>query len=282
MRAVPLVSAAVRPLDRGVRTLARDLAVAVALLCAGPVAASAQLASLPSPADVLGWSLGERFSDVTSVQRYFARLAEASPLVSLEEYGRSVEGRALQQVLIARPEHRARLDDILAANRALTSPDLPAERAREIAAQNPAVVYFSYGVHGNESSSSEAAMWTAWDLARGADDVAGVLDSVLVIIDPIVNPDGRDRYVSFYRSTRGVRPNPNPDTREHDEPWPGGRTNHYHFDLNRDWAWASQPETRARLATWPRWSPQVHVDFHEMSPNSSYFFFPPADRKSVV
>jgi hypothetical protein len=131
-------------------------------------------------------------------------------------------------------------------------------------------------VHGNESSSSEAAMWTAWDLARDAPEVAGVLDSLVVIIDPVANPDGRDRYVQWFNSVVGARPNPNPQAREHREPWPGGRFNHYLFDLNRDWAWGTQPETRARLATWWVWNPQVHVDFHEMGYNSTYFFFPAA------
>ncbi len=252
-------------------------ALALTVLATGSVVGSASAQTTPaSPEEVLGWGLGERFSDVSAVNHYFQVLAEGSPLVTVTEYGRSVEGRPLIQVLLASAEHRGRLDAILAANRELTDPDTPETRAREIAARNPAVVYFSYGVHGNESSSSEAAMWTAWDLVRGADAVAGVLDSVVVVLDPIVNPDGRDRYVNFYRATRGPVPNANPATREHDEPWPGGRTNHYHFDLNRDWAWMSQPETRARLATWDRWNPQVHVDFHEMSPNSSYFFFPPA------
>jgi hypothetical protein len=259
------------------RTRSTVLSLAVFALLAGSATPdlSAQVAP-PSPEEVLGWGLGERFSDVAAVHRYFSALAEASPLVSVAEYGRTVEGRHLVHVLIATTEHRTRLDAVLAANRELTDPDTPESRAREIAAANPAVVYLSYGVHGNESSSSEAAMWTAWDLVRGAPSVAGVLDSVVVVIDPIVNPDGRDRYVNFYRSTRGPVPNPDPATREHDEPWPGGRTNHYHFDLNRDWAWMSQPETRQRLATWDRWNPQIHVDFHEMSPNSTYFFFPPA------
>src|SRR5690606_5920896 len=102
---------------------------------------------------------------------------------------------------------------------------------------NPAIVYFSYGVHGNESSSSESALWTAFDLAAADPSVAGVLDSVVVIIDPITNPDGRERYVQWYRSVAGATPNPDPETREHQEPWPGGRYNHYLFDLNRDWAW---------------------------------------------
>lgn len=253
------------------RLASLSLALGSAVL-AGPLAAQ----TAPSPADVLGWQLGERFTDVSSAYRYFDALAEASPRVSIEPYGASWEGRPLIQAVVATEQHRGRLDEILAANRELADPETTAERAAEITAGNPAVVYLSYGVHGNESSSTEAALWTAWDLAREAPEVAGVLDSVVVVIDPVVNPDGRNRYVDGYRSARGPVPNPDPSTREHREPWPGGRTNHYYFDLNRDWTWSSQVETGARLATWDRWTPQVHVDFHEMSPNSSYFFFPPA------
>jgi hypothetical protein len=151
--------------------------------------------------------------------------------------------------VIARQDHLAGLDDILARNRLLADPATPVGRARDVAVGNPAVLFFSYGVHGNESSSSEAAMWTAWDLVRGAPEVAGVLDSAIVVIDPVANPDGRDRYVNWYRQALGRTPNPHPESREHWEPWPGGRFNHYLFDLNRDWAWATQPETQARLAT---------------------------------
>ncbi len=231
---------------------------------------------IPSPAEVLGYELGERFTTVAGVVHYFSTLAEASELVSVETYGHTLEGRPLLQVLIASPSHRDRLEEILARNRELTDPETSEARAAEIIQTNPAVVYISYGVHGNEASSSEAALWTAYDLARGADDVSGVLDGVMVIIDPMVNPDGRARYVNFYRQARGVVPNPNRNTREHREPWPGGRPNHYLFDLNRDWAWMSQPETKARLATWDRWNPQIHADLHEMGSNSSYFFFPAA------
>ena len=231
---------------------------------------------VPSPTQILGYELGERFTPVAGISHYFSALAEASDRVSVHPYGKSVEGRPLLQVLVATPAQRARLEEILELNRELTHPETSQNRADEIIRANPAVVYLSYGVHGNEASSSEAAMWTAFDLARGAPDVARVLDSVVVIIEPMVNPDGRDRYVNFYRQARGLNPNPDRTTREHQEPWPGGRPNHYLFDLNRDWAWMSQPETRARLATWGRWNPQVQVDFHEMGSNSSYFFFPAA------
>ena len=248
-------------------------------LCCAALAAVAPLQAqtrIPSPQDVLGYGLGERFTEHAAIVRYLETLAASVPNMRIRRYGTTNEGRPLLQVLIARPDRMDRVDELLRTNRELANPQTTEARAREIAATNPAVVYFSYGVHGNESSSPEAAMWTAWSLVNGAEAVRGVLDSLIVVIDPAVNPDGRDRYVMWYRSARGVTPNPNPESREHSEPWPGGRTNHYYFDLNRDWAWASQVETRARLATWDYWTPQVHVDFHEMSPNSSYFFFPAA------
>nr|MDQ3389033.1 M14 family metallopeptidase [Gemmatimonadota bacterium] len=242
-------------------------------LLLAPLPTAAQEAP-PSPAEVLGYPLGEHFTPYDGVRSYGRALAAASPLVDYRPYGQTPERRELFQLVIASPAHRARLDEILRDNAELTRPETSAARAAEIAARSPAVVYFSYGVHGNESSSSEAAMWTAWDLARGAPEVAGVLDSVVVVIDPVANPDGRDRYVGWFRSVVGESPNPSPQAREHREPWPGGRYNHYLFDLNRDWSWGTQPETRQRLATWSRWNPQVHVDFHEMGYESSYFFFP--------
>jgi ribosomal protein L34 len=259
-------------------TRTRRWLVGLVLLAAvaGPFPLVAQSAP-PSPEQVLGYGVGERFTDHANVLRYMDTLAGAAPgMVRVERYGETPEGRALVQVVIARADYLQRLDEILDRNRQLADPATPAARAREIAATNPAVIYYSYGVHGNESSSSEAALWTAWDLVRGASDLAGVLDSAIVVIDPVANPDGRDRYVNWYRQARGATPNPNPETREHWEPWPGGRFNHYLFDLNRDWAWATQPETRARLATWDRWTPQVHVDFHEMGFGTNYFFFPAA------
>lgn len=248
--------------------------VLAAVLLALPL--QAQQARIPSPADVLGYPLGERFTDHANLLRYLDALAAAVPNVKIRRYGETNEGRSLIQVVIARPDYMARLDELLARNRELARLTTTDARARAIAASTPVVVYFSYGVHGNESSSSEAALWTAWSLASNAEGARGVLDSVIVVIDPAVNPDGRDRYVNWYRQARGLVVNPNPESREHAEPWPGGRTNHYLFDLNRDWAWATQTETRARLATWDYWTPEVHVDFHEMSPNSSYFFFPAA------
>jgi hypothetical protein len=262
--------------SRSVRAAALMLLV-LGVAAAGAVRPLHAQPAVPSPEQVLGHALGERFTDHAGVLRYMESLADALPdHVRLVPYGETPEGRVLVQVVIARPDHMARLEDVLRRNRDLAEPATPPGAAREIAASNPAVVYFSYGVHGNESSSSEAAMWTAFDIVRGAPDVAGVLDSIVIVIDPVANPDGRDRYVNWYRQAQGATPNPSPEAREHWEPWPGGRFNHYLFDLNRDWAWATQPETQARLATWGRWNPQVHVDFHEMGYATTYFFFPAA------
>jgi hypothetical protein len=256
---------------------ARACAVLLAGLLGFLAAAPAAAQAVPSPEQVLGHGMGDRFTDHAGVVRYMETLAAAVPAVArVQPYGETPEHRQLVQLIIARQDHMARLDEILARNRLLADPATPPAQAREIAATNPAVVFFSYGVHGNESSSSEAAMWTAWDLVRGATELASVLDSVIVVIDPVANPDGRDRYVNWFRQASGPVPNPDPDAREHWEPWPGGRVNHYLFDLNRDWAWATQPETRARLATWHVWNPQVHVDFHEMGYATNYFFFPAA------
>jgi hypothetical protein len=246
----------------------------VLLLALLPAAAHAQ--TVPTPAQVLGYEIGDHFTDVAGVERYMRALAQASDLVSVDTYGTTPEGRPLVQVLIASREHRARMDEILRMNKELTDPATPESRAREIARTNPAILYFTYGIHGNESSSPEAAMWTAWDLASGDEALRGVLDSVIVVMDPSANPDGRDRYVNFYRAAALARPSTNREIRERREPWPGGRFNHYLFDLNRDWAWLTQPETRARLARYQLYSPQVHVDFHEMGYQTDYFFFPAA------
>lgn len=233
--------------------------------------------TVPAASEILGYDIGTRFTDTGGIERFMEALAAASDLVSVDHYGETPEGRPLLQVLFASREHRADLDRILEANRVLTDPDTPEALAVELAASNPAVVYLTFGIHGSEAGASEAALLLAHDLASGAPEVSGVLESLIVVMDPIANPDGRDRYVNFYRQTAQQEPNPNPQIRARREPWPGGRYNHYLFDLNRDWAWLTQPETLARLDRFDRFLPQVHVDFHEMGSGSSYFFFPAAD-----
>jgi len=249
--------------------------MALILLVVTVSRASAQ--PVPSPEETLGHGLGDRFTDASSVARYAEFLAEASNRVSLVRSGVTAEGRPLLLLVIASDLNTRGIESILQGNARLTDPDLDATEASAIARANPAIAWFTYGVHGDESASTEAALWTAWDLAVDAEGTQGILDSLIVVIDPMANPDGRDRYVQWYRGARGARPNPEAASREHHPPWPGGRYNHYLFDLNRDWTWATQAETRARLQQWLRWNPQVHVDFHEMGYSSSYFFFPAAE-----
>jgi hypothetical protein len=265
--------------DRMTRSI-RERAFVATLFLLVPSLGTAQ--AVPSPEGVLGYEIGAQFTDVAGVERYMRALADASDLVSVDRYAMTPQGRPLIQVLFALPRHRARLDEILAMNRELTDPETPELRAAEIAASNPAIVYLTYGVHGDESASPEAAIWTAFDLVTGSEGLSGVLDSLVVVMDPAANPDGRDRYVNWFRQAAQARPNPNPELRERSQPWPGGRVNHYLFDLNRDWAWLTQGETKGRLTRYLQYLPQVHVDFHEMGFSSSYFFFPAADPINTI
>ncbi|MGH9788166.1 MAG: M14 family metallopeptidase [Candidatus Acidiferrales bacterium] len=235
--------------------------------------------SIPTPESVLGYRVGESFTPYHDLEHYYQTLAAASPRVRLEPYGKTHEGRVLYLVIVSMPENLSRLDEVRAATTKLADPRTTnAQEAQALAASTPATVWLSYNVHGNEAVSSEAAMQVAYELAASQD--ARVLDwlqHAVVLLDPLLNPDGHERYVQFFRSTLGKNPNPDRFAAEHQERWPGGRTNHYLFDLNRDWAWQSQPESRARVRAYRQWNPQVHVDFHEMGAESTYYFAPPAE-----
>jgi hypothetical protein len=230
-------------------------------------------ASITTPQEGLGHSVGEHFTRHADQVRYLEHLAEASPRVVADRYGQSHQRRPLLLLTISAPEHLDRLDEILAANRELADPATPETRAAEIIDTNPMLVWFSYNVHGNEASTAEAAIQVAYTLAASTNpEVERILRECVVIIDPMINPDGHERYVSWYENTVGKRPNPNPAAIEHDEPWPGGRTNHYLFDLNRDWIWRVHPESRSRIAAYRKRLPQLHIDHHEQSYRSPFFF----------
>ncbi|HYG64233.1 MAG TPA: M14 family zinc carboxypeptidase [Thermoanaerobaculia bacterium] len=233
---------------------------------------------VPSPAAVLGYPLGSRFTHWDRIVTYLQALTAASPRVRLREYGRTYEGRPLHLVVISTPENLARLEEIRQERLRLADPGAlsPDERER-LSGRVPAVLWLAYGVHGNESSSAEAAMAAAYVLAAAQGETAELLRDLIVIIDPLSNPDGRERYVSAFEQRQGREADPHRAAAEHWEPWPGGRQNHYAIDLNRDWAWMSQVETQQRIAAYRAWEPQVYVDFHEMGSESSYFFPPAAD-----
>ncbi|MGH9334569.1 MAG: M14 family metallopeptidase, partial [Vicinamibacteria bacterium] len=150
--------------------------------------------------------------------------------------------------------------------------------ARALIESEPAITWLAYGVHGNEISSPDAGLLTAYHLLASVNDpmVDGILAETLVVIVPTQNPDGRDRFVHQFDVAYGIEPAAHPLAAEHDEPWPGGRTNHYYFDLNRDWLTLTQPETRGQVAAFLTWFPQIFVDLHEMGGNSTYYFAPEA------
>jgi hypothetical protein len=231
-----------------------------------------------SPQAFLGYPLGSRFTPWNRIVDYLSALRDSSPRVAMWRYGETYEGRPLELLAVSSPENLARLDEIRADVARLGDPGKLSSGDKErLLKRTPVVVWLAYGVHGNESSSAEAAMATAYLLAAGQGEAAKALEEVVVVIDPLVNPDGRERYVNGYFQRLGAAPNPRRATSEHLEPWPGGRFNHYVIDLNRDWAWATQQETRYRLTAYRSWEPQVYVDFHEMGSESSYFFPPPSE-----
>ncbi|MEX0845729.1 MAG: M14 family metallopeptidase [Balneolaceae bacterium] len=226
-------------------------------------------AQLQSPAEFLGYELGEKYTPHYKVLNYFQHVAEQSPMVSLNEYGTTNEGRELVYAVVSSAVNHENMSEIRLNNLRLAGLESGSPTDNQ-----KAVVWLSYNVHGNETSSSEAAMNTVYKLIT---ENTAWLGNTVVIIDPMVNPDGRDRYVNWFRSVVGEKVNVLPESREHNEPWPGGRTNHYHFDLNRDWAWQTQVESQQRIQVYNEWMPHVHVDFHEQGYNSPYYFAPAAE-----
>jgi hypothetical protein len=221
---------------------------------------------LKSPSEFLGYDLGTQFTRHHQVVDYYQYLAEAaSDRVRLEEYGRTNERRPLVLAYISSPENIADLENIRQTHIATTEGD-----------GNPtqAIVWLSYNVHGNESVSTEASMLTVYSLLTAKSDY---LHNTVVLMDPCVNPDGRDRYVNWYKQYKNSPNNVDANSKEHHEPWLNGRPNHYMFDLNRDWAWLTQVESRQRIKMFNRWLPHVHVDFHEQGVDAPYYFAPAAE-----
>jgi len=235
---------------------------------------------IQSPSEFLGYKLGDQFTPHYRVVEYYKYLASASKNIKLQEYGKTNEGRPLFLAFVGSDSNISRLEEIRKSNMNLTGikNGLNTTNSLEVLKDQPILVWFSYNVHGNESVSTEASLQTVFDLLDPANTrTKAWLRNSLVILDPCLNPDGRERYVNFYNPIKNSVPDALPFAREHMEPWPGGRANHYYFDLNRDWVWQSQVESRQRLAIYNKWLPQVHVDFHEQGINNPYYFAPAAE-----
>jgi hypothetical protein len=259
--------------------------LSIFVLCLVSASASAQVlqpnvtydASIPSLKSVVGHEHGDAITTPEQIGRYLDALAKAAPdRTRLVQYATSWEGRPLHYLVVGSAARVSKLDEI---KRGLQTVAAGSPEADRLIAELPVVVLLIHGVHGNEISSSDAALAEAYHLlaARNNADVDATLRDALVIIDPMQNPDGRQRFVTTNLLGRAVEPDPNPQSAEHDEPWPGGRVNHYLFDMNRDYFAISQRETQGRVKTMLEWYPQVVVDLHEMGGNSSYYFAPPAD-----
>ena len=232
---------------------------------------------IPSLDQVLAHAWGKDVSNHGEVERYLRELVRAAPFRSrLKKYGTSYEGRALYYLVISSAANIERLEEIRENNLLLSDPrrGAPAD-VEKLIKEQPAIVWLSYSVHGDESSGTDAALLTAYHLlADLRQETRSMLEKLVVIIDPLQNPDGRDRFVNFHRENRGIVADPAPLASERAQRWPGGRFNHYLFDLNRDWYLQSQVEAGRKALAFSQWQPQVFVDAHEMGRNSTYFFSP--------
>ena len=236
------------------------LSILVAVFCCSSLFSQ----TIQSPKEFLGYELGKRFTRHHKVVEYFNYVSTQLENVVIEKYGETNEHRPLYVSYISSKENIKNLEQIRQNNLGQTG--LTAASNNTIA-----IVWMSYNVHGNESSGTEASMQTLYELVTTKKEY---LENTLVIIDPCINPDGRDRYANWFNQVSGSSYNTDQNAREHREPWPGGRANHYLFDLNRDWAWITQIESQQRLKIYNKWMPHIHVDFHEQSINSPYYFAP--------
>jgi hypothetical protein len=237
--------------------------------------------SVPTHRKILGYDAGERVSSHAAIIRYLEALAASShSRMAVFDYAKSWEGRKLVYAAVGSEANLRSLNEIKASMQRLADPARTnAAEAKKLIASLPAIVWLGHGVHGNEISSPDAALLTAYHLLASRKDkmVDDILANVLVLIDPLQNPDGRDRFVHNFEIAEGLEPDPSPLAAEHNEPWPGGRTNHYYFDMNRDWFALTQPETKGRIRTLLEWFPVVFADLHEMGSDATYYFAPEAD-----
>lgn len=235
---------------------------------------------VPTPRASLGYEVGEQFTPHHRIVRYLEQLAAASPRVRVDTLGVTAEGREIVMAIISSERNLARLEGIRADAARLADPrGAVAGTLDATVERHPAVVWLGYTIHGNEASGTEASLAMLYQLAAGQDaETRLILDSAVVLIDPVQNPDGHERHVQDVRRARGVfGPPVTQGALVHQGNWPGARTSHYYFDLNRDWFIQSHPESRARAGAIMTWWPQVAVDLHEMGSNSTYFFAPPME-----
>ena len=227
--------------------------------------------NIPTPKEIIGHEVGSWHITHDKLMYYMQTLAKHSNRITLENRGRTFEGRPIQLLTISAPKNINNIDQIQTAHLALSN----SEVSSEVLKQMPIVVYQGFSIHGNEPSGSNAALAYAYYLAAAqGTEIENTLNNTIILLDPAFNPDGLQRFAYWANTNKAHNLNPDPNDREFHEVWPGGRTNHYWFDMNRDWLPVQLPESRARIASFHKWLPNIVTDHHEMGTNSSFFFQP--------
>ena len=229
--------------------------------------------TIPTPASFLGYELGEQSTYYSSIENYIKELSITSDRVKLVTYGNTYENRSLYLLVFSSPENLSNLESIRINHlKLMNSND---SQAKEIIERDPIFLSLSYNIHGNETSTSEAALQVAYRLAAATDEATNkLLQNSVIQLYVCINPDGRERYIQWYNSVKRKQLATSKNDLEHYEPAPNGRSNHYWFDVNRDWSWGIHPETRELTKEYQKWMPQIHVDHHEQGYNSNYFTMP--------
>lgn len=228
--------------------------------------------NIPTPESVLGYQVGDWMVSHDQLIKYYETIAATSDRAILEEYARSYENRPLVHLIISSPENLAKLDEIKANHQKLSNPNLSGQMDTE---NMPVIVLLGYSIHGNEASGVNASLLTAYHLAAGnSAQMTELLKNTVIIVDPALNPDGVNRFANWVNMHKSYAHLSDPNSRVFNEVYPGGRTNHYWFDMNRDYLLLTNPESRGRVATLQAWKPNIVTDHHEMGSNSTFFFQP--------
>jgi len=227
--------------------------------------------AIPTPKSVLGFEIGEYHLTQANIIRYMEALDQASDRITIVRIGQTWEKQNLIQLVITSPANQQNLDKLRKEHLAAIEPGTPSAQGKK----DPLILWLGYSVHGNEPSGANAAPVVAYYLAASEDEkILKLLDNAIILLDPCINPDGLNRFASFVNTRKSINNNPDPNSFEFQEPWPGGRSNHYWFDLNRDWLLLQHPETQALISQFHLWKPNVVTDHHEMGSNSTFFFQP--------
>ena len=227
--------------------------------------------NIPTPKELLGYNVGEWHVSHDQLVSYMECLAAVSDRISIENRGTTFEGRPLLLLTITSPENHSKIVDLQKTHQQLTE-----SGSENIDIQKqPLVLYQGFSIHGNEPSGANAGLLLAYHLAASqSPETIALLNDLIILFDPSFNPDGLQRFSYWANTNKNQTLTSDPADREYNEVWPGGRTNHYWFDLNRDWLTGQLPETQARLKTYTKWLPNILTDHHEMGTNSSFFFQP--------